>query len=86
MKKITVNWSKVFGVILLTPPIISVFLFVIALFGVNLTFHAFNFNSFWAGKIDYADNSGGGGYSSPVPLYLGLLAIAGGYLFKSGAK
>lgn len=73
------------GFILLIPPLLSVFLFLINVYDLNpgsisklegiesLT---------WTGDY-YVDNDGGGaGYQSPIPIYLGLMAIGGAYLIK----
>tara|TARA_B110000967_G_C18834669_1_gene535974 strand:- start:1146 stop:1469 length:324 start_codon:yes stop_codon:yes gene_type:complete len=39
-----------------------------------------NFGSTWRGTVDY--NDGGGGYTSALPIYIGLMALAGAYLIK----
>jgi hypothetical protein len=76
--------NKVIGYTLLSPAIVSVVLFFLQLTGVKdntlLAFHS----SPWTGFIDYYETSekgsGGGGYTSALPLYFGLMAIAGVFL------
>ncbi len=76
--------QKVIGYILLSPALISVVLFFYDLFIGSLQL----FNSLhvdWAG--DYRFSGGGGaGYTSALPFYFGLMAIAGAYLIKDSKK
>ncbi|MBL7863163.1 MAG: hypothetical protein JNJ65_18530 [Cyclobacteriaceae bacterium] len=78
--------QKVIGYILLIPPILSVALFVLQIyFGQELK--VFNitspfFLSAWTGFI----GGTGGGYTSLLPLYFGIMAIAGAYLIKENKK
>lgn len=43
-------------------------------------------NPLWTGSIDYFSimgrGGGGGGYTSALPFYFGLMAMAGAYLIK----
>ena len=39
-----------------------------------------NFGTNWRGTVHY--NEGGGGYTSALPIYIGLMALAGAYLIK----
>jgi hypothetical protein len=76
------NTEKILGWMLLTPPLVSVLLFFIALTGSD-TLKKFDDFESWTGSINYyADAGGGGGYTSALPLYFGLMAIAGAYLIK----
>lgn len=73
-----VNISKIVGYILLSPALVSVLLFFIALlFSQDTLYNVGKFDS-WAG--DYGGD--GGGFTSALPLYFGLMAIAGAYLIK----
>jgi hypothetical protein len=85
----TVSISTVVGYILLTPPLLGVVLFIYTLFdGAFLSsfsregdfLDSFSRGAFWSGNYNT------GGYSSPIPIYLGLMAIAGAYLIKDGKK
>ena len=73
--------KKVLGIILLLPALFSVALFFIDFFvelidGSSLLEYAFEWNSVWSG-----DTSGdGGGFTPALPLYFGLMAIAGALL------
>lgn len=93
----------VLGIILLIPPLCSVFIFFTQLMGWD-TSHSLNiFNSpIWSGRIDidYFTNAhtvndehvldggggGGGGFTSALPLYFGLMAIAGSILVSNSTK
>ena len=72
--------STVVGYILLLPPIAGVALFIYTLFGEGAYLASFSKGSFWSGNYD------NGGFSSTIPIYLGLMAIAGAYLIKDGKK
>lgn len=66
------------GLFLLIPPMIGVLVFLITLFFDNVSaLNDFENGSFWSGT-----RGDDGGYSSPMPIYLGLMAIAGAYLIK----
>lgn len=81
------NWDRILGVILLTPALISAPLFLLDLLGeYNNPFS--NIGWEMKGRVDYSwgDGGGGGGFSSALPTYLGLMAIAGAYLFKNSKK
>jgi hypothetical protein len=76
---------KITGYLLLTPSVISVFIFLIQLISKNDLLKHFR-QTIWTGEYDfgYAYESGGGGagYTSALPIYFGLMAIAGAYLIK----
>lgn len=73
-----VKLERVFGIILLIPPILSVLLFVLCLFDVDSEIVKLrNLSDDWSGG--YTD---GGGYTSAAPIYFGLMAIAGAVLLK----
>lgn len=76
--------SLLIGYILLLPAIVSVILFFYTLFSGNSSFTGFDISSSWTGDIDYSsyDGGGGGGYTSALPIYIGLMALAGAYLIK----
>lgn len=72
--------EKIIGYILLSPALISVVLFFYQLFskeGTCIQFH----DTIWTGGYGYTEG-GGGGYTSALPFYFGLMAIAGVYLIK----
>jgi hypothetical protein len=72
--------KNVLGFILLTPALISVVLFLLQLVGI-LTVEAFKYDM-WTG-----DTAGsGGGYTSALPIYFGLMAIAGVYMLTDHKK
>ncbi len=70
--------TNLIGYILLSPAIISVLLFFISLTTGADTLCKFNYLDEWTG--DYSGQ--GGGYTSALPLYLGVMAISGAYLIK----
>lgn len=76
------------GLILLAPAIIGVFLFLMAVLRVPQHLPGFDAGWFWSGEYFSTfdgrseERRGSGGFSSPMPVYLGLMAIAGAYLFK----
>ena len=79
--------TKIIGYILLTPSLLSVLMFLSQLFmdAETKLFKSF-LSTIWTGRLDYGysfdSGGGGGGYSSALPLYFGLMAIAGAYLIK----
>ncbi len=75
------NWPKVIGYILLTPAVISVFLLIVQLMGAN-PLKEFE-STAWTGEYGY--NDGGGGYSSALPIYIAIMALAGAYLIKDNS-
>lgn len=77
--------SEIIGYILLTPPVISVLMFFAGLIGEKHKTVLSNLHSIWYGDWN-AMESGGGGYTSALPLYFGLLALAGAYLIKNSKK
>lgn len=77
--------TKIIGYILLTPSLISVLMFLSQLFKETKLFTNFLY-TIWTGDVDigyaFESGGGGGGYTSALPLYFGLMAIAGAYLIK----
>lgn len=65
---------KIVGYVLLTPPLLSVLLFL----GQFLTGYD--------ALIDMSKGYGWTGNTSPLPIYFGLMAIAGAYLIKDHKK
>jgi len=98
MGKIKLNCEKIVGYILLIPPMLSVLIFLYQLFTGTETLHSFLVQSqigiigtSWTGLHDFNDIRGaaggsGGGFTSALPLYFGLMAIAGAYLIKDSTK
>ena len=72
------------GYILLAPPILSVFLFMVNIFSVDVTPVFMKLALEWTGALN--TGPGGGGYTSALPFYFGLMAIAGVYLIKESKK
>ncbi len=73
------NLERKIGFILLTPPLLSVVLFILNLL-IYPTFESVikmsNLGSGWTG--DFIE----GGYSSATPIYFGLMAISGAILIR----
>ena len=86
--KQSIKLERIFGIILLIPPILGVLLFLLNLFVKDpgsiaaLT----NLSWKWTGSYDYSIEGGGGGFTSAAPIYLGLMAIAGAILLKGTDK
>lgn len=79
--------QKVIGYILLLPALISVLLFFALLFSEDGLLSNFS-HTIWTGYINSGgfNSAGGGGYTSALPFYFGLMAIAGAYLIKDSKK
>ncbi len=77
------SFEKKIGYILLFPPILSVLLFTINLLvkECGSIIKMSNLSSNWSGWASYSGDAGAG-FSASVPLYFGLMAIAGAYLIK----
>jgi hypothetical protein len=71
--------TNIIGYILLSPAIISVLLFIISLLTGADTLRKFKYLDEWTGNY----SGQGGGYTSALPLYFGLMAISGAYLIKN---
>jgi hypothetical protein len=74
--------TKIIGYILLSPALVSVLIFFInVITGEN---YLSKLKYVWTGsiKIDFEHGGGGGGFTSALPFYFGLMAIAGAYLIK----
>jgi hypothetical protein len=80
------NLERVIGYVLLTPPIVGVLLFFIMvirkLFS-GAVLQNYFYDSFWTGFISESDKSS---YTSSLPVYFGLMALAGAYLIKDSKK
>lgn len=85
--KQNIRLERIFGIILLIPPIIGVLLFLLNLLSNNIGDipEMKNLSAEWTGTYGYG-NDGGGGYTSAAPIYLGLMAIAGAILLKGTDK
>ena len=81
------NPQKTIGYILLFPPLLSVLLFTINLLikDSGTIIEMSNLSSNWSGWAGYSGDSGAG-FTSSIPLYFGLMAIAGAYLIKNSTK
>ena len=78
------NWDAKIGILFLTPPILGVIMFILNLFEADLGFGGFP-RSWNCIPPNYQLESEG--YATPaIPLYLGLMAIAGAYLIKGNLK
>lgn len=79
---------KVIGYILIAPAVMSVALFFIDLITEDSIEILRNLSIYWSGDYGYYSphysegGGGGGGFGSTLPLYFGLMAIAGAYLIK----
>lgn len=80
--KQNIRLERIFGNILIIPPIISVLLFLLNLINKDIGDipEMRNLSSKWTGNYD------SGGYTSAAPIYLGLMAIAGAILLKGTDK
>ncbi|GGB94846.1 hypothetical protein GCM10011325_22780 [Dyadobacter sediminis] len=77
-----INVSKIIGYILLTPPVISVLAFMIEIFlDKNLLRNVVRIGV-WNG---FVAESGQAAYTTALPFYFGLMAIAGAYLVKDNS-
>jgi hypothetical protein len=85
----SISLETIVGIVLLIPPIIGVFLFLINLLVLDSgkISEMGNLSNQWTGDYGFAgEGGGGGGYTSAAPIYLGLMAIAGAILLKNGDK
>lgn len=67
------NWDAKIGIILLIPPLLGVLVFVLNMFGAEIDYYYRGYDS---------DKRP----ASSIPIYLGLLAIAGAYLIKGNLR
>lgn len=84
------NLERIIGLLHLIPPVLSVFLFILKLLFNNIGDipEMSNLISRWTGHTGILHNQrggsvSGGGYTSAVPIYFGLLAIAGAVLLTN---
>lgn len=83
----SLNWEAKIGILFLIPPIIGVMMFICNLFDSGFDFRYFP--KAWNCISNYSDweHSAYGYAATPaIPLYLGLMAIAGAYLIKGNLK
>lgn len=79
------NWEAKIGILFLIPPIIGVIFFILNLMHAQLGFESFpdSWNCISASDYGYAYGWAYGYAATPaIPLYMGLMAIAGAYLLK----
>lgn len=72
--------GKRIGIVLLVPPIISILAFIITFFTAYNPLSNFEYAYQWTGQANE------GGYSSALPNYFGLMAIAGVYLIRNSFR
>ena len=76
------NWEAKIGILFLIPPIIGVIMFLCILLVSGFCIENFprcwNGISYYSGEVEAA--------TPAIPLYLGLMAIAGAYLIKGNLK
>ena len=85
------NWEAKIGILFLIPPIIGVIIFILNLISADIGFETFPANWNCINDSDYGSFTGDNwayGYAATpaIPLYLGLMAIAGAYLIKDNLK
>ena len=81
------NLDAKIGVLLLIPPIIGVFMFILnMLFGADMGFDSFPESWNCLHRDSGIHTTYGYGATPAMPLYLGLMAIAGAYLIKGNLK
>lgn len=87
------NWGAKIGILFLIPPIIGVLLFILNLMDAGFSIEEFpdEWNCIYSSDFGYNGDSGGAwayGYAATpaIPLYLGLMAIAGAYLIKGNLQ
>jgi len=74
--------TNIIGYILLSPALISVVMFIAQFTTEEKIFKNFMY-TIWTGNYGYNNETGGGGgFTSALPFYFGLMAIAGAYLIK----
>jgi hypothetical protein len=76
-----INITKIIGYILISPALASVVMFFAQFVLKRNFFNEFFMYTIWTGDTDFI-NAGGAGYTSALPFYFGLMAIAGAYLIK----
>lgn len=74
-----ISITKIIGFILLSPALTSVGLFFIQLITKENIIEHFK-GTVWTGSVLVAE--GGGGYTSGLPFYFGIMALTGAYLIK----
>ena len=72
--------EKIIGWVLFTPPVLSVGLFILSATLVGAPLANLQ-RTTWTGELWNP-----GGYTSALPFYFGLMAIAGAYLIKDSKK
>lgn len=79
------NFEAKIGILFLIPPIIGVIYFILNLFNADLGFEVFPDS--WNCIYDYRLGDSMAYAATPaIPIYLGLMAIAGAYLIKGNIK
>ena len=79
------NCEAKIGILFLVPPIVGVIFFILNLFDADLGFEGFPDS--WNCIYDYHIGESMSYAATPaIPIYLGLMAIAGAYLIKGNLK
>lgn len=81
------NWEAKIGILFLIPPIYGVIIFILNLLDAQIGFESFpeSWNCIYG--ANWYDSGAYGYAATPaIPLYLGLMAIAGAYLIKGNLK
>lgn len=81
----SLNCEAKIGVLFLVPPIVGVIFFILNLFDADLGFEGFPDS--WNCIYDYHIGESMSYAATPaIPIYLGLMAIAGAYLIKGNLR
>ena len=76
------NWEAKIGILFLIPPILGVIIFILNLMNAKIGFNSFPES--W--NCIYGYHGSEYAATPAIPLYLGLMAIAGAYLIKGNLK
>lgn len=77
------NWEAKIGILFLIPPILGVIIFIQNLMDAQIGFESFPESWNCISGHDWYDSGAYGYAATPaIPLYMGLMAIAGAYLLK----
>ena len=81
------NWEAKIGILFLIPPVWGAFIFILDILGAEIGFNTFPSSWNYISGYDWYDSGSYGYAATPaIPLYLGLMAIAGAYLIKGNLK
>lgn len=82
------NCEAKIGFLFLIPPIIGVLFFVLNILGADINFYNIleSWNCMYKYEWDFGSDSIVYSPTPAIPIYLGLMAIAGAYLIKGNIK